>query len=504
MAIGRINGSMLNSNLLRGNVDLAIDTNLIYANVTARRVGINTASPAYSLDVSGNARIGSVILDTNLVNLGPISSVKITGGFANGIIITDGTGNLSFGNVGSVVSAHQIPLGVNTIGSLTSAVNLANLSVTDSLASLNQFIGNISSIAGSPTGILYATNLYGTISTNVQPHINTLSNVTIDKVYTANLFAPNGASLISTTIASDPTIVGINANVVTANNAVVSYVNALNTAMAATVSAANAAVISNVAVLNANIAGANAAIVTANAYAVSYADSLNAAMVANVTAANLTIIQNYSATQLLQTEISGANAAIIANVALVNAAMIANVSAANAAVIANVAVLNANIAGANAAIVTANTYAKNYADQLNAVMISNIQAVDSAYNFLNANVGAFQTYANTTFIAGKVGSVIAGNANATITVDTFNSHQYSTIKYLLQATHNGDVHSLDLLVITNGTTVIGTQYSALTTSSSPLITSNATISTGNVSVSVIPTYANTTIDFTRIQVISRV
>lgn len=413
---------------------------------------------------------------------------------------------MNYTAVGGDVFAEDISLGTITTGSLDiptgGASNIANYSVTDSIASLNRYLGDITNITGSPTGFLNAPRIYGTLYGNIQPYINTLSNVYVDKVYTANLFAPNGASLIATTIASDATIVAIKANITSSNAAVVSYVNALNTAMIANVSAANASVISNVAVLNANIAGANTAIVTANAYARGYADQLNLAMVANITAANIAII-------LAQ---NGANAAVTYASDL-NTAMIANVTAANAAIVAantynrtysltlNSAMI-ANVNAANAAIVTANAYAKSYADQLNAVMIANIQAVDSAYNTLHANVGAFETYANTTFITGTVGSVIAGIANVSVAVDTFNSRAFSTMKYLLQATHSGEVHSVDLLIVTNGTTVVGTQYSALITSN-VLMTLAASISSGNVTVSVTPTYANTSIDFTRIQSVSR-
>ena len=58
MAIQRIPGQMLQSNLSRSGVDLAFETNLLYLDVTNMRVGIGTSSPgAYKLDVSGDVRI---------------------------------------------------------------------------------------------------------------------------------------------------------------------------------------------------------------------------------------------------------------------------------------------------------------------------------------------------------------------------------------------------------------------------------------------------------------
>ena len=53
MAIGRISGSVLKSNLTRNGVDLAFETNLLYLDVTNSRVGIGTSEPTTALDVSG-------------------------------------------------------------------------------------------------------------------------------------------------------------------------------------------------------------------------------------------------------------------------------------------------------------------------------------------------------------------------------------------------------------------------------------------------------------------
>lgn len=58
MAIQRIPGNMLESNLTRVN-DLAFQTNLLFIDVTNDRVGIKTNAPGFALDVNGAARIQS-------------------------------------------------------------------------------------------------------------------------------------------------------------------------------------------------------------------------------------------------------------------------------------------------------------------------------------------------------------------------------------------------------------------------------------------------------------
>ena len=56
MAVGRISGQLLKSNLLRNGADLAFETNLLYIDVNNNRIGIKTATPQYPLDVNGTAR----------------------------------------------------------------------------------------------------------------------------------------------------------------------------------------------------------------------------------------------------------------------------------------------------------------------------------------------------------------------------------------------------------------------------------------------------------------
>ena len=53
MAVGRISGPLLKSNLVRNGVDLAFETDLLYLDVNNSRIGVNTATPQYDLDVAG-------------------------------------------------------------------------------------------------------------------------------------------------------------------------------------------------------------------------------------------------------------------------------------------------------------------------------------------------------------------------------------------------------------------------------------------------------------------
>jgi hypothetical protein len=63
MAIQRIPGNMLQSNLERNGVDLAFETDLLYLDVVNGRIGVGTTSPqAYKLDVNGTAQFRDDVL----------------------------------------------------------------------------------------------------------------------------------------------------------------------------------------------------------------------------------------------------------------------------------------------------------------------------------------------------------------------------------------------------------------------------------------------------------
>jgi len=73
MAIGRISGPLLKSDLLRNGVDLAFETDLLYLDVTNRRIGIRTTSPQYALDVAGVARVTDLEITNNVFNVGNVT-----------------------------------------------------------------------------------------------------------------------------------------------------------------------------------------------------------------------------------------------------------------------------------------------------------------------------------------------------------------------------------------------------------------------------------------------
>ena len=90
MAIGRISGPMLFSNLERQGQDLAIEGNLIYFDVTQRRVGINTFTPNVELDIVGSANITSNLFVGGTVIVGNSYMLPPLNGGPGQVLGTDG------------------------------------------------------------------------------------------------------------------------------------------------------------------------------------------------------------------------------------------------------------------------------------------------------------------------------------------------------------------------------------------------------------------------------
>ena len=159
MAIGRISGPMLFSNLERQGVDLAFESNLLYLDVNNRRVGVINSSPQYSIDSSGNVKLANIIIqgsaftsNSGVMDFGSNANVKITGGQSGYLLSTDGAGNLFWTNASSLsdelsltLLGNLIILGANSSGKLVSnAVSMTTTTtVTNGIAQLNEVLGKL-------------------------------------------------------------------------------------------------------------------------------------------------------------------------------------------------------------------------------------------------------------------------------------------------------------------------------------------------------------------------
>lgn len=124
--------------------------------------GFSTGDPAVTV-IQSNGDITTINLTANgISNLGPVSNLKLSGGNSGQALLTDGNGNLSFGNVTSNRAApmpYLIPTGesyiVNTNfqGLYTQAITIdGELEVDGMLIEMQD------SIQSSPTQVLYDNN----------------------------------------------------------------------------------------------------------------------------------------------------------------------------------------------------------------------------------------------------------------------------------------------------------------------------------------------------------
>jgi hypothetical protein len=228
MALGRISGPLLKSNLLRNGVDLAFETNLLYLDVTNRRVGINTSTPSNDLQVNGTARVttlnvsGTATLGTISFNSNSITStsnqINLSASGSNPVVYQGilQVGNLQMtGNTLSTTGFNQnmVFTTTGTTGAVTVNSNLTvngnlntqgnmqvsgNVTVAGTVQIGDQATDTVAFTAGVNSNILPATtNTYNLGSpslqwNNIYANTLTLNTFTATNFSTANLSFSNG------------------------------------------------------------------------------------------------------------------------------------------------------------------------------------------------------------------------------------------------------------------------------------------------------------------------
>ena len=195
MAVGRISGPLLKDNLLRNGVDLAFETSLLYLDVTNRRVGINTATPQYDLDVNNTFRTTNLIATTN-ANLASFTFNGNTLSSTNSII------NLTPSGTNAVVYQGKISVGslniaTNTISSIgtdvdinisPSGTGLVNLNSNTLITGNLHVTGNITADGGSGGNIQLGNQSTDTVTFDAEVNSDILPS-------TDNMYSLGSASL---------------------------------------------------------------------------------------------------------------------------------------------------------------------------------------------------------------------------------------------------------------------------------------------------------------------
>jgi len=167
MAVGRISGPLLKDNLLRNGVNLAFETSLLYLDVVNSRVGVNTATPQYTLDINGTTNS----LNLNVTTQATVASFTISG---NTIASSNSTINLT-------------PQGINPVV-YQGIISVGNLNITGDTISNTAANDNIN-ISPSGTGSIYLNantlvsgNLHATGNITADGNITLGNNTSVDTV----------------------------------------------------------------------------------------------------------------------------------------------------------------------------------------------------------------------------------------------------------------------------------------------------------------------------------
>jgi hypothetical protein len=111
--IGRISGQLLFDNLTREGTDLAFETSLLYLNVNAKYIGVNSDTPYRTLTVNGTSSTVDLYADTRFSS----SELDIT---VNQIVNANGDINLSASGLmpqitANIIQTDNLQFGTNTI-----------------------------------------------------------------------------------------------------------------------------------------------------------------------------------------------------------------------------------------------------------------------------------------------------------------------------------------------------------------------------------------------------
>jgi hypothetical protein len=175
MAIGRISGPMLQTNLDRQGVDLSIETDLLYVDVTNSRIGILTNAPAVELEVAGNIKANNLEVTGNITVGNSTTNSLDTGNIrlADSTISTSNTnGNLTLAPNGTgVISVNST--NIVDLASPVAATDAANKGYIDDLFGNIDITGN--SITANNGNLILNDNV--SISGNLQVGDVTISGV---------------------------------------------------------------------------------------------------------------------------------------------------------------------------------------------------------------------------------------------------------------------------------------------------------------------------------------
>lgn len=173
MGISFVSGSMLNEDLTR-TTDLAFNGNLIYLDVNANRVGINTATPGDAFEVVGNILVGNITIPSvGNVLLGNVNINNLAEPIANSDAATKFYVDAMSGNVTSI---GNLTVADTTITTVTANANILidpNGTGEFQIVGTNGFVIPVGTTAERPSPTLQGTMRFNSDNLRVEVYDGT-------------------------------------------------------------------------------------------------------------------------------------------------------------------------------------------------------------------------------------------------------------------------------------------------------------------------------------------
>lgn len=189
MAVGRISGPLLKSNLLRNGIDLAFETDLLYLDVANSRIGVNTSAPTVALDVNGTTRTRFLrVQATEPSNSGilDVGDLQFTDNS-----ITSNTGTILFEAAGGGATVYHAKLQIDDFQ--ISGNTISTITTNTSIELQPNGTGSVNIVAD--------TNITGDL--DVTGNISATGNITLDGNIIIGDNAANDTITVNARIDSD-------------------------------------------------------------------------------------------------------------------------------------------------------------------------------------------------------------------------------------------------------------------------------------------------------------
>lgn len=223
----------------------------VYDGATYAWIDISSGFISANVEVSGNTIVlrdangniyanhlsGTSLAISGISNLGDVGNVRITGGTANYVLGTDGTGNLAWVDAGSQgVGGTNTQVQYNNNGTFAGSANFTYDYLTETLsANVITALGNLTSTAGNlilSTGELSvngtSANIFSTTLTNVNLGLSanvTVGSTTGNTTVRGNLVANNISTNGNLVVASLATITNLKVSDLSSNRTPISITN---------------------------------------------------------------------------------------------------------------------------------------------------------------------------------------------------------------------------------------------------------------------------------------